>query len=120
MSKSELLIYGYDFITTTGTVNNDTKITIKSVATESISSEVPSDSQVAVQYFINGLNKDLARDLKEGLSYIVFEIEAINHTTKTANGRLYPKIPFRDALTDYSFQNKLRLGGVGGICPYIS
>ena len=119
MYKTEFLIYGYDSIMTTGEINNDTKLTIKSVATESISDEVPTDSQVAVQYFINGLNKELARDLKEGLSYIIFEIEAINHTRKTANGRLYPKEPFRLALTDYSFQNKLRIGGVGGICPYI-
>lgn len=108
----ETLIYGYDAIETKP-IKYDTKLDI--IGLESYSnSNVPTNSSVATQYFIQGLSEDIVHKLKSGIYYIIFEIEAIDHTKPTANGRLYPKDKFYEALCDYSFQNKLRLGAVPG------
>ena len=112
----ETLIYGYDAIETKP-IKYDTKLDIVSV--ESISSSVPTNSSVATQYFIKGLSEEIIDKLKRGIYYLIFEIEAIDHTKPTVNGRLYPKEIFYQGLCDYSFQNKLRLGGVSGVCPII-
>ena len=98
-NKYETLIYGYDAIETKP-IKYDTKLDI--VGLESMSSSVPTNASVATQYFM------------KGLYYLIFEIEAIDHTKPTANGRLYPKEAFYKGLCDYSFQNKLRLGAVPG------
>ena len=108
----ETLIYGYDAIETKP-IKYDTKLDI--IGLESYSnSNVPTNSSVATQYFIQGLSEDIVHKLKSGIYYIIFEIEAIDHTKPTANRRLYPKDKFYEALCDYSFQNKLRLGAVPG------
>ena len=114
----ETLIYGYDAIETKP-IKYDTKLDI--IGLESYSnSNVPTNSSVATQYFMQGLSEDIVHKLKSGIYYIIFEIEAIDHTKPTANGRLYPKDKFYEALCDYSFQNKLRLGAVPGkFCPII-
>lgn len=116
-NKYETLIYGYDAIETKP-IKYDTKLDI--VGLESMSSSVPTNASVATQYFMKGLSEDVVDKLKRGIYYLIFEIEAIDHTKPTANGRLYPKEPFYKGLCDYSFQNKLRLGAVPGkICPII-
>ena len=112
----ETLIYGYDAIETKP-IKYDTRLDI--VGLESMSSSVPTNASVATQYFMQGLSEETVEKLKKGIYYLIFEIEAIDHTKPTANGRLYPRDKFYNGLCDYSFQNKLRLGGVSGVCPII-
>lgn len=71
-------------------------------------------STMAPNYMLSGLDPNIAKGLRKGYYYMIFEVEAIDHTKPTANGRLYPFEVFKEGLEFRSFQNKLRLGGVRG------
>lgn len=68
----------------------------------------------ATEYMIKGLTPELVRSIRNGESYIVFEIEAIDHSKPTSNNKLYPADVFLNGMKNYGFQNQLRKGGVVG------
>ena len=68
----------------------------------------------ATEYMIKGLTPELVRSIRNGESYIVFEIEAIVHSKPTSNNKLYPADVFLNGMKNYGFQNQLRHGGVPG------
>ena len=74
----------------------------------------------AIEYMLKGITPELVRSIRNGESYFVFEIEAIDHTKPTSNNKLYPEDVFLRGMANYGFQNQLRLSGVPGkICPCI-
>ena len=42
----------------------------------------------AIEYMLKGLTPDLVRSIRNGESYLVFEIEAIDHSKPTSNNKL--------------------------------
>ena len=95
---------------------------ILSVKADRISSGVGIESEgytgtnnsTAIEYMLKGLTPELVRSIRNGESYLVFEIEAIDHSKPTSNNKLYPADVFLNGMANYGFQNQLRLSGVPG------
>ena len=94
---------------------------ILSVKADRISSGVGIESEgytgtnsTAIEYMLKGLTPELVRSIRNGESYLVFEIEAIDHSKPTSNNKLYPADVFLNGMANYGFQNQLRKGGVCG------
>lgn len=115
--KYHEIIYAYDIIMP----NTFQSVTEAKVVQPGCESAYMGDNRhMATEYMLKGMTPEIARVLKAGEGYLVMEVEAIDHTKPTANGRLYPKQAFYEGMMQYTFQNQLKLGGVTGrICPYI-
>lgn len=107
---SQQKIFGYDFNFT------DSVSGFKVLGIENQNDQLLDTGAVmGTRYLLNGINADLAKKLRKGEAYLEFWIEAIDHTTPTANNKLYPADVFKAGLETKSFQNQLlRGGGVPG------
>lgn len=111
MTKYNEIFYAYDIITP----NIVQSVTEARIVQPGVESAYISDNRhQATEYMLKGLTPDIARMLKVGDGYLVMEIEAIDHTKPTANGRLYPKTVFYEGMMQYTFQNQMSNGGVSG------
>lgn len=90
-------------------------ISANSIGNESIAAYDPlNPATSAVQYMLKGVTPEIVRMIKNGEAYMVFEMEAIDHSKPTANNKLYPMDIFAEGMNCYTFQNQMRLGGVKG------
>lgn len=111
-------IVGYDIIMPNTKQNATSCKVMNQIGTEALAYH-GTHATSAIQYTLKGLTPEIARALKSGEGYLIFEIEAIDHSIATANGNIYPMDEFGEGLKGYTFQNQLRLGGVTGrFCPY--
>ena len=72
------------------------------------------DSFVAQEYFLRGLSIEDARKLRDGESYLVFDVIAMDCSRPTANGRRYPLDVFVEALKDPAVVRMINHGGIPG------
>lgn len=68
----------------------------------------------SIQYMINGLNADMAKELLYGSTYLEFWILAMECGKPTLNNRMYPLEPFVDALNEAGVVRRANWGGIGG------
>lgn len=95
-------------------VNHNTKIAVRSaVATEDIGTE-SGESFVAQEYFLKGLSAEDARKLRDGETYLVFDVIAMDCSKPTVNGRRYPMDVFISAMKDEEVVRKMNHGGFPG------
>lgn len=95
-------------------VKQTAKFAIRSaVATEDIGTE-SGESFVAQEYFLKGLSVEDARKLRDGETYLVFDVIAMDCTKPTANGRRYPLDVFVSAMKDEEVVRKMNHGGFPG------
>ena len=73
----------------------------------------------SIQYMIQGLNADMAKELLYGSTYLEFWILAMDCSKPTLNNRMYPLEPFVDALNEAGIIRQANFGGIGGVCPII-
>lgn len=98
-------IFGFDFNV------SDVVSGFKVIGTENQSAMLDTGAVLGTKYLLNGINADLAKQLRKGEAYLEFWIEAIDHTKPTANNKLYPADVFQAGLKSKSFQNQLMNGG---------
>ena len=95
-------------------VKQTAKFAIRSaVATEDIGTE-SGESFVAQEYFLKGLSVEDARKLRDGETYLVFDVIAMDCSKPTANGRRYPMDVFISAMKDEEVVRKMNHGGFPG------
>ena len=95
-------------------IKQTAKFAIRSaVATEDIGTE-SGESFVAQEYFLKGLSVEDARKLRDGETYLVFDVIAMDCSKPTANGRRYPLDVFVSAMKDEEVVRKMNHGGFPG------
>lgn len=74
----------------------------------------------SIQYMIQGLNADMAKELLYGSTYLEFWILAMDCSKPTLNNRMYPLAAMVEALNEPGVIRQMNWGGLlGRICPII-
>lgn len=96
--------------------NNNIKISMRDAVPSQFGIENvgSGDSFVAQEYFLRGLSIEDARKLREGETYLVFDVVAMDCSRPTANGRRYPLEVFVESLKDPAVVREMNHGGIAG------
>lgn len=106
-------LFGVDFPMTPNI--DPTGICVGGIGVESDSIDGINGNTVnSISYFLKGTTAEIRDQLLAGKAYLEFWIEAIDHTTPTANRKLYPADVFQKGLETNAVQNMFANGGIPG------